>query len=290
MKNSKVLFQEISTAITLKEKREEIQAIAFILLESLYGITRIEIMSGKIVPYPEETALTLQKFIERINVGEPVQYVVGEEYFFGRKFQVNPCVLIPRPETEELIRVVLSWFSYRKKSSETPRILDIGTGSGCIPITLFHEIGNAEVYATDISNAALSVAQQNAEFLQANITFIEHNILKERLPVTDLDIIVSNPPYVTERERGKMKSNVLNFEPHLALFVPDNDPLLFYREIAARAIEGLKTSGLLAVEINENYGQEVSRLFQNAGFQDVAIVNDISEKARIVRGVKPGLP
>ena len=288
MKNSKVLFQEVLSAITLKEKREEIQAIAFILLESICGITRIEIMSGRIISYTEETARTLQKFIERVNEAEPVQYVVGEEYFFGRKFQVNPCVLIPRPETEELVRVVLSWAAREKRLTESLRILDIGTGSGCIPITLFHEIGNAEVYATDISNAALSVALKNAELLNANITFIEHNILKEELPVRDLDIIVSNPPYVTEREKGIMKSNVVKFEPHLALFVPDDDPLLFYNEIAARAMKALKVSGLLAVEINENFGNDVSLIFQAAGFKDVAIVNDIADKARIVRALRPG--
>lgn len=286
MKNSKALFQEVLSAITLKEKREEIQAITFILLESICDITRIEIMSGKIIPYTDETARTLRKFIERINEGEPVQYVVGEEYFFGRKFQVNPCVLIPRPETEELVRVVLSWAAHRKKFTDTLRVLDIGTGSGCIPVTLFHEIGNVQVYATDISNAALSVALKNADVLQANITFIEHNILKENLPVTDLDIIVSNPPYVTERERARMKSNVLNFEPHLALFVSDDDPLLFYREIAVRAMQALKISGLIAVEINENFGKDVSELFHEAGFKDVEILTDIADKPRIVRGVK----
>jgi release factor glutamine methyltransferase len=198
--------------------------------------------------------------------------------------------LIPRPETEELIRVVLSWRARQKESPRIVRVLDIGTGSGCIPITLFHEIGDGDFYATDISNAALSVALRNAELLHANVTFIEHNILKEKLPLGDLDIIVSNPPYVTQRESGQMKPNVLNFEPHLALFVPNDDPLMFYREITVRAMEALRPSGLLAVEINENFGTDVARLFRNVGFHEVQVINDISEKSRVVQGAKPGLP
>lgn len=288
MKNSKLLFHEISSAITLKERPDEVRAIAFVLLENVYGVTRMESMSGKMIACPKEAAHTLQKYIERVNKGEPVQYVVGEEYFFGRKFQVNPCVLIPRPETEELIRTVLLWQAHRKNAMERLRMLDIGTGSGCIPITLFLELGNVDVYATDISNAALSVAVKNAELLQANVTFVEHDILKEGLPVTNLDVVVSNPPYITEHEAAAMKPNVLNFEPHLALFVPDEDPLLFYKQIAERAMETLKPTGLLAVEINENFGTDVLQLFLRIGFQEVQVINDISEKPRIVRGVKPG--
>jgi release factor glutamine methyltransferase len=285
MKNSKVLYQEIVSGITLKEPREEIQSIAFVILESLSDASKMDIMSGKPIPFTEDAARTLQSYLKRTNAGEPVQYVVGEAYFFKRKFQVNSSVLIPRPETEELVQAVLSWAIPAKNPSLGVKILDIGTGSGCIPITLFHELANAEIYGTDISNAALSVALHNADLFQAKVTFIEHNVLKENLPLSDLDVIVSNPPYVTLSEKDQMSANVIDHEPHLALFVPDNDPLIFYKEIVRKSRTALRPDGLLAVEINERFGDAVSDLFQDSGFRDVEVLRDISEKPRVVRGV-----
>ncbi len=288
MKNSKALFQETMSGITLKESQEELQAIVYFLFENFFGVSKTDIMTGKPVPYPAETANRLRKAVERINKQEPVQYVVGEESFFGRKFQVNPSVLIPRGETEELIRIVLAYRSalLLENDYHPPfRILDIGTGSGCIPITLSLEIGDAEVYCTDISNAALSVASNNAELLNARVIFVEHNILREKIPFRHLDVIVSNPPYVTTKEGSAMQVNVTAFEPHLALFVPDNDPLIFYKEIARQAKEVLKPKGLLAVEINEKFGKEVSDLFLGEGFSDVRVVKDVAGKERVVCGV-----
>ena len=290
MKNSKTIFHEVIDTIELKESPEEIRSIVYFLLTRLFDITKTDILAGKMVLFPEATVQTLQKAVKRINQGEPIQYILGEEHFFGRKFHVNPSVLIPRPETEGLIRVILNYRSLlpKNKYKITPfRVLDIGTGSGCIPVTLFNELPPVRhVYATDVSNAALSVAVNNAEIHHAEITFIEHDILKEKLPLTALDVIASNPPYVTEGEKNQMNLNVLGYEPHEALFVPDNDPLIFYREIVRQSYDILNPGGLLAVEINERYGQEVSGLFANGGFREVRIETDIAGKPRIVHGLR----
>ena len=291
MKSSKTLFQEVVDSIDLDESPEEIRSIAYFLLTSIFDITKTDILAGHMVPFTQAAALALQKSLKRINQGEPVQYVLGEEYFFGRKFHINPSVLIPRPETEGLIRVVLDYISNHpenKRRAGSFKILDIGTGSGCIPVTLFREIPRAKIYATDVSNAALSVAVDNAAVHKAEITFIEHNILTEKIPVSGLDVIVSNPPYVTETEKDKLNKNVFDHEPHQALFVPDDDPLLFYRQIVPGAREALNDNGLLAVEINEVYGNQVSALFVEGGFSAVEIVDDISGKPRIVQGRSGG--
>jgi release factor glutamine methyltransferase len=290
MKNSKTIFHEVIDTIDLQENPEEIKSIVYFLLTRIFDITKTDILVGRMVPFSEATAHALQKAVKRINQGEPIQYILGEEHFFGRKFHVNPSVLIPRPETEGLIRVVLNYRNLllKKQYKTTPfRILDIGTGSGCIPVTLFKEIPlEKQIYATDVSNAALSVAVNNAEINHAEITFIEHDILKEKLPLTGLDVIVSNPPYVTEKERNQMAVNVLGYEPHEALFVPDDDPLVFYRQIAMQAQDVLNPNGLLAVEINQKYSEEVSGLFINCGFSEVQVEMDIAGRPRIVHGLK----
>lgn len=288
MKNSKALFQETVSTINISESTEEVQAIAYILFESVWGISREEIMAEKMIPDMNESIEKLRGMVQGVNRHKPVQYVVGEAYFFGRKFQVNPAVLIPRPETEELISVVLAYKDLINQSNTTHpdlRILDIGTGSGCIPVTLFLEIQHAEVYATDISNAALTVATYNAENHQAKVSLIEHNILRDEIPVQNLDVIVSNPPYVTQKEMGNMARNVVDHEPHLALFVSDDDPLVFYKAIVQQSLEALKVNGLLVVEINERFGNEVSQLFLQAGYKEISILKDLDGKDRVVRGI-----
>lgn len=289
MKNSKALFQEIVSRINIHKNPEEIQGIVYVIFANVLDISKTEIITEKMISYSEESSHRLHEMIQRINNHEPVQYVVGEEYFFGRKFQVNSAVLIPRPETEELVRVVLSYRNsifQNSKIDTALKILDIGTGSGCIPITLFHEIQDAEVYATDVSNAALTVAAYNAETLHAKINLVEHDILREKIPFKNLDIIVSNPPYVTKKEKNDMERNVVDHEPHLALFVPDDDPLVFYKAIVEKSKEVLKCNGLLAVEVNERFGNGVSHLFLQAGFKEVRIIKDIDGKERVVRGLK----
>jgi release factor glutamine methyltransferase len=290
MKNSQELFQEIMTSFTIAEESEELQSITYIILEDVFKISRTDLAGGKSVSITEDDTRRLSEIVQRINANEPLQYVLGEAYFYGRKFTVTPAVLIPRPETEELVRVVLDHVRLKQsiKSVDTGNlvILDIGTGTGCIPITLYHEVGGAEVYATDISLQALAVAQQNAKNLLARIHFIQHDILHDDLFVRDVDIIVSNPPYVTMKEMPDMKRNVVAYEPHLALFVADGDALLFYKAIVEKAQEALKENGLLAVEINETKGAEVLKLFEHYGFKEVCIVRDLQSKDRIVRGIK----
>ena len=287
MKNAKVVFQEIVDLITLQEDQDEIHGMVQILLEHSLGISKTDVMAGKVVSVTPEMEHRLQNYVDRINRHEPVQYVVGEAYFYGRKFQVNPSVLIPRPETEELIGMVLFWKYSGKELTirMNPRILDIGTGCGCVPITLRLEWPGAELFATDISTAALSVGVGNAEMYGVSVNFIEHDILNEKIPLANLDVIVSNPPYIAESERSAMRSNVLDFEPHLALFVPDDDPIVFYREIARKSRPVLNTGGLLAVEINERFGNEVAALLLENGFTDVEVVRDVSGKQRVVKGI-----
>jgi len=286
MKDARSIFQELVNRITLDEPKDEIRSLALIILEKFLGLSRTEIMAAKPVAINEELTTSLTEAVGRINDGEPVQYIVGEAFFCGRKFHVNPSVLIPRPETEELIRVVLSKVSAdaQPKRGDKFRILDIGTGSGCIAVTLSLALDSAEVVATDVSPAALHVAQFNAAMHHANVRLIEHDILKGPVPVNNLDVIVSNPPYVTRREAGEMQRNVLDFEPHLALFVPDDDPLLFYKAIVKQSLGSLVPDGLLAVEINEVYGAGVRTLLVDAGFSEVQIDNDVPGKQRVVSG------
>jgi release factor glutamine methyltransferase len=285
MNNSKLLFQDFIKAITLPESREEISGIAYLVFEDLFGLSKTQILTEKNITISSSDQARLTAIIARINQHEPVQYILGGAEFFGRRFKVNPAVLIPRPETEELVRTVLD---SKPAAGRSLKILDIGTGSGCIPVTLALEMDGAEVFATDISPEALTVAKENATKLNARVTFLEHDILREEIAIGNLDVVVSNPPYILPREQKDMKKNVVDHEPHLALFTPENDPLIFYRSIAGKAKAVLKKGGLLCVEINEQYGDAVRELFSAAGYDPVQIVRDLSGKNRIVKGSVKG--
>lgn len=285
MNNSKLLFHDFVKVITLPESREEIQGIAYLVFENLLGLSKAQILAEKTIAVSPSDEARLREAAQRINRHEPVQYVLGEADFFGRKFKVNPAVLIPRPETEELVRMIIDCTPV---ATEGPKILDIGTGSGCIPVTLALEIPGSVVYATDVSAAALAVAKDNATKLNAGVTFMEHDILREQLTLRALDVVVSNPPYIAPEEQRDMKSNVVDHEPHLALFTPGNDPLVFYRSIVSKAKAALKSGGLLCVEINERYGEAVGKLFTDTGYKDVQIIKDLSGKDRIVSGGAKG--
>jgi len=265
----------------LNESAEEISSIAYLVFENLLGLSRTEILSGKYVEVTDEKMDSLLSVVKRINKHEPIQFILEEADFFGRKIFVNNSVLIPRPETEELVRLIIDECGSKKNL----KILDIGTGSGCISITLALEIPTSKVFATDISKDALTVAKKNAKKHKARVTFIHHDILKNDMPAQDLDVIVSNPPYITKREMHEMKANVIAFEPHLALFVPDDSPLLFYRTIVSKSTDVLKNGGMLAFEINEKYGLQVADLFSAAGFKGIQVIKDLSGKNRIVKGV-----
>jgi release factor glutamine methyltransferase len=281
MKNSKTLFNDFVKQITLNESAEEISSMAYLVFENVFGLKRTDVLSGKTIDLLSSDENKLLAIADRINQHEPIQYILGEADFFGRKFLVNTSVLIPRPETEELVRLIIDY----SKKKNILKILDIGTGSGCIPVTLALEIPGSEVYATDVSKEALAVAEQNAKRNGTRVKFIYSDILRESIPVEGLDIIVSNPPYIAKREMQDMRQNVIDFEPHLALFVPNDDPLLFYRRIISKSRSVLNKEGLLAFEINERFGKDVADLFLTSGFKEVQVVKDLSGKDRIAKGI-----
>jgi release factor glutamine methyltransferase len=281
MKNSKALFHDFVNQLNLPETEEEIQSIGFLVFENLFGLGKTDIMADRPItdPQPER----LGDITRRLSSQEPVQYILGEAHFFGRRYNVNPSVLIPRPETEELVQQVIGFSKI--SSPGRSKVLDIGTGSGCIPITIALEIVGAEVYATDISDGALQTAKGNAASLNANVFLIKHDILTQKLPIYNFDVVVSNPPYISNEEKKLMKGNVLQYEPHTALFVEGDDPLLFYKSISQRAKEILRRSGMLCVEINEHFGKEVVAIFSQAGFTNAEIIKDLHGKDRIVKGI-----
>jgi release factor glutamine methyltransferase len=224
--------------------------------------------------------------VERMKSKEPIQYILGTADFYSIPFEVNSSVLIPRPETEELVDLIIS----ENSTSIGKNILDIGTGSGCIAITLQKNIKTTHVYAVDISAEALNVARRNAVQNQTDVTFIQTDILQLEKAQKDIpytfDIIVSNPPYIKQEEKKEMEQNVLDFEPHLALFVPDQDPLLFYRHIAEFGKEKLKENGLLYFEINAACGEITCKMLQKKGYNKVQLIKDLSGKDRFIKAYK----
>jgi release factor glutamine methyltransferase len=276
MANSKELFRELVNKIQLAETKEEIETLVYLLLENQLGLTRTDVLTKK--ELKNAGAPDWEEIILRINRQEPIQYILGETVFYGRKFKVDPSVLIPRPETELIIDEVIRAFPPRGELA----IVDIGTGSGCIAITLAKELIRAKVYATDVSGAALMTAVENAKLNRAGIEFIRHNILSEELQLNGIDMVVSNPPYVTLAEKAGMKKNVVGFEPPEALFVPDDDPFIFYSAIARVAKRILRPNGRVIVEINEQFGKDVSGVFLKEGYSSVSVVKDFAGKDRVV--------
>lgn len=257
----------------------EIKSFSYLIIEKLTGFSRTEIIVNKNTLFSDEQHHVIETFIEKLKKNVPIQYILGETEFFGLIFNVNESVLIPRPETEELVE----WIRSENNRSADLNILDIGTGSGCIAISLKHEFPNASVQAFDISEQALNTARSNAERNKLDVTFSQTDILNAPETEQRWDIIVSNPPYVTELEKSSILPNVLEHEPHLALFVPDNDPLLFYRSIALFAKHHLKPQGKLYFEINRSFGVETVELLTNLGFCNVELRKDISGNDRMVR-------
>jgi release factor glutamine methyltransferase len=278
MINSKLLFQQLLGQLTMKGDLGEREAVLYLVLEHQYHLSRMDVTRGKEASINESA---LDEIIFRLNKNEPVQYVLGEAHFYGRNFQVNSSVLIPRPETELLIDLA---GSYIKTHKQNISILDIGTGSGCIAISLALEFPSANVFATDISREALVVANENAKRLKAKVQFYRDDILNDAFPFEPLDLIISNPPYIMESERGAMQRNVVDHEPKQALFVPDETPLLFYERLAERGKKLLTPGGALVVEINERFGKETAGLFSSLGYSDVKIHKDLDGKERAVFG------
>lgn len=243
------------------------------LLEHHLGLRRVDMMN-----FLEEKDLpeVLKLDFEKLKAGEPIQYILGKGSFYGRDFFVNEHTLIPRNETEELVHLIV------KENPHTGlKILDIGTGTGCIPISLALVMKSPEVYGIDISEQALAMAQKNAGFLKANVTFLTCDILNEMPNLPELDILVSNPPYIPEADRSEMHRNVLDFEPGLALFVTDQDPLLFYRVIGEKGRQLLKPGGKLYFEIHERFGSKMEELLTDLGYKEVKVMKDLNGKERI---------
>lgn len=259
----------------------EARAVTDYVLDVCFGLSKADIMCGAVEEMTAEKAAELNKIFNRLTKGEPVQYVLGRAEFCGRWFSVRPGVLIPRPETEELC----AWITADSKASASPKVLDIGTGSGCIAITLQLDMPESKVTAWDISADALDVARENAQQLGANVNFVKLDALNTK-PEGEWDVIVSNPPYICEKEKKDMAVNVLEHEPHTALFVPDADPLLFYRAITRLAVQTLNKGGRLYFEINPIYADDTCRMMQAEGMTAVELRSDMYGKQRMAKGVK----
>jgi release factor glutamine methyltransferase len=267
----------------------EAKAIVRLLLEEEFGLTLTDIVTGGVEKLSDDDHTRLADHMARLMKGEPIQYVLGREEFCGRSFHVAPGVLIPRPETEELCRAIKSYHNVPFCILQAPgplRVLDVGTGSGCIAVTLALELLNAEVTAWDVSADALLIARDNAHRLGAEVNFEWQDILQAPTDDREWDIIVSNPPYIARQEAGAMSANVLDHEPHLALFVPDDDPLLFYRAIGAYAAKSLCKGGMLYFEINPQYADELRTLLEGQGFGHVLLLKDRYGKVRMCKAEK----
>jgi release factor glutamine methyltransferase len=257
----------------------EANALTFYLLERRYGLTRTQLYMGKGRQFSPNEQRELHEILDRLCKKEPVQYVLGEAEFCGHLFRVTPAVLIPRPETEELVRWILS------EQPSPCRVLDIGTGSGCIALSLAAQLPESTVEGWDISDDALTVARENAGRLEVTARFVRHDILSEQ-PVGEWDVVVSNPPYITPSEKACMDANVLDHEPHIALFVPQDDPLLFYRTIAQYALGHLVPGGRLYFEINRAYASEMRDMLQGLGYTHIELRKDANDNPRMMMGKK----
>ena len=258
----------------------EAQAVALLVMEKVFGLTRTDIYCGKVRQISEDERTRFLNISQKLLRGVPVQYALGEADFLGRTFRVTPDVLVPRPETEELVQ----WATAVAEGQTNPHALDAGTGSGCIAVSLKLECPQAEVEAWDLSQEALAVASENAARLQADVRFVRQDMLAPWPDDARYSLIVSNPPYIAEREKADMEQHVLDHEPHMALFVPDADPLLFYRALAQASVRHLQPGGWLLVEINRAYAQETAALFRSVGLEQVEIRRDAFGNERMVGG------
>jgi release factor glutamine methyltransferase len=273
-----IMRQELLAHYALRELESLIQ-IAF---QEIAGLSRIDLMLNPEATLSEAQVEQFVEVIDRLRDHEPVQYIFGKSRFYGCELTVAPGVLIPRPETEELVH----WIIRDESERNTPDILDIGTGSGCIAIALAQTLRGAKVSALDVSSEALKIARENAAANEVPVRFSDYNILDNGPhPMGDFDIIVSNPPYVTRAQMGDMKSNVLNYEPHLALFVADDDPLKFYRAIGNFSRKYLRKNGVLYLEINEDLATDTLDLLRNFNFTRTSVKKDLNGRYRMVKAM-----
>jgi len=274
-----LLRQVINELANLYEERE-VTALARHYLHDRFHVDSMKLAMNSPIHFDEKL---MHHDLRLLRASTPLQHVVGFGEFYGRKFKCGPEALIPRPETEELVNwVIEDHHQIIRSSNHQIKVLDIGTGTGCIPIILALEVSGLKAEGIDISKEALRLATQNAEHLKADIGFSQIDILEENLS-GQYDIIISNPPYIPESDKAQMHSNVLEHEPGLALFVPNSDPLLFYRTIAQKAKLSLKDGGVVYFEIHESFGAQVKSLLENEGFTQVSIRQDLQGKDRMAR-------
>jgi len=277
--NIKSLKTNFFTELQTIQEDSEIESFFFILTEFLHNLKRIDVSLHPDFEVSESDLEKWNTIISELKNEKPIQYITGEAWFYGLRFEVNENTLIPRPETEELVEWIVDGLKIKGKGQ---RVLDIGTGSGCIPIALKKEIPSAQVSAIDVSEKALEMARKNAINNDVEINFTHQNILETESLDEKYDIIVSNPPYVRNLEKQEIKKNVLDFEPHLALFVDDYDALLFYRKIAQLALKSLSPNGKLFFEINQYLGEETVELLTKLGFKNIELRKDFVGNDRMI--------
>lgn len=270
----KEAIEQLRSGLAEVADPHEVQAMIRVICEDVFNYDPVDVALRQESVLPDFAQQRITDLIHRLQRHEPLQYIVGNARFHGHKFKVTPAVLIPRPETEQLVDLIVD----ENKESDL-RVLDMGTGSGCIAISLARALKFAQVDALDVSRDALAVARANAEALQVKVRFFESDMLAPQ-PAATYDIIVSNPPYICWSERESMERNVKDYEPGQALFVPDNDPLLFYKAIVPYARQSLERGGRLYLEINQRFGAEVKRLLDEHGFDEVRIIDDSYGKVR----------
>ncbi len=259
----------------------EISTIARMILTTKLNISLAESISYKINNLSDQQLKIIIEIIGRLKLLEPIQYIFGETEFYNLRFLVNKHVLIPRPETEELVEWIIN-----EEGNKNISLLDIGTGSGCIAVSLAKNITNAKVFAWDISTPALEVANRNAKLNNVSISFSQADILQTKISEHTFDVIVSNPPYITEQEQSIMHSTVIEHEPSLALFVPNDNPLLFYKHISDFANNSLNNGGRIYFEINQYYAEETKQMLNEKGFKDIQLKTDLAGNKRMIRAIK----
>ncbi|MHA7844155.1 MAG: peptide chain release factor N(5)-glutamine methyltransferase [Winogradskyella sp.] len=273
--------------------RDEVASFFYLSIEHQLKIAKIQLQLEPEFTLTNNETDVFFSILEDLKQQKPIQYILGETEFYGLNFKVNENVLIPRPETEELVDWIIKGSKSKVQSSNTFNILDIGTGSGCMAISLAKHLPEAQVFAVDISESALKIAKENADRNEVQVEFIKADILESSLwedvvlrQMDFFDIIVSNPPYVRELEKREIKPNVLDNEPHLALFVENSNPLIFYKAITDFAVDKLKSNGSLYFEINQYLGQETKKLLVGAEFKDIQLRKDLNGNDRMLKGTK----
>ncbi|ESU29195.1 hemK protein [Flavobacterium limnosediminis JC2902] len=262
----------------------ETESFFYIILEDFHHMKRVDLALNPTFELSSELLQQWENVVAQLKEHRPIQYILGETEFHGLPFYVNENTLIPRPETEELVDWIIKESKVESRKSKV-KILDIGTGTGCIAISIAKNLPEAEVFAMDVSESALAVAKKNAARNNVEVTFLHQSVLETEDLHQTFDIIVSNPPYVRNLEKKEIRKNVLDFEPHLALFVEDNDALVFYRKITELATQNLSENGQLYFEINQYLGKEMIELLEKNGFKNVELRKDVYGNDRMILGV-----